>query len=38
MGDLALLIAPRPLIVVAGKKDTIFPIKGVRETYALKNL
>lgn len=35
MGDLALLIAPRPLIVVAGKKDTIFPIKGVRETYAL---
>lgn len=33
MGDLAGLIAPRPLIVVAGRKDAIFPIKGVIETY-----
>ena len=33
MGDLAGLIAPRALIVVAGKKDPIFPIKGVREAF-----
>lgn len=29
MPDLAALIAPRPLIVVAGKDDGIFPIAGV---------
>ena len=34
MGDLAGLIAPRPLIVVAGREDNIFPIKGVEETFA----
>ncbi|NLF00067.1 MAG: hypothetical protein GX601_03730 [Anaerolineales bacterium] len=34
MGDLAGLIAPRPLIVVAGQEDPIFPIAGVEETYA----
>lgn len=33
MGDLACLIAPRPLVVVAGKEDEIFPIKGVRSTF-----
>jgi len=33
MGDLAGLIAPRPLIVVAGREDGIFPIKAVYETY-----
>jgi hypothetical protein len=33
MGDLACLIAPRPLVVVAGRQDDISPIKGVRETF-----
>ena len=33
MGDLAGLIAPRPLLVMAGEKDPIFPIKGVQETF-----
>jgi len=33
MGDLACLIAPRPLIVVAGRDDDIFPIEGVEETF-----
>lgn len=31
MQDLACLIAPRKLIVIAGKYDGIFPIHGVRE-------
>ncbi len=35
MGDLSCLIAPRPLVVVAGEHDPIFPIAAVRETYAL---
>lgn len=29
MPDLAALVAPRPLILVAGKDDAIFPIEGV---------
>lgn len=33
MGDLAGLIAPRKLIVAAGKRDTIFPIDGVKGAY-----
>jgi len=33
IGDLAGLIAPRPLVVVAGKQDEIFPIAGVRSEY-----
>jgi cephalosporin-C deacetylase-like acetyl esterase len=33
MGDLACLIAPRPLVVVAGRQDEIFPIQGVKETF-----
>ena len=33
MGDLAGLIAPRPLIVVAGCDDEIFPIGGVQEAF-----
>ena len=33
MGDLAGLIAPRPLVVVAGKDDPIFPIAAVEETF-----
>ena len=33
MQDLACLIAPRVLTVIAGKKDDIFPIEGVRKGY-----
>ena len=33
MEDLAGLIVPRYLIIVAGKKDTIFPIQGVRKAF-----
>lgn len=35
MGELAGLIASRPLIVVAGKEDSIFPIDGVKENFEL---
>lgn len=39
MGDLAGLIAPSSLVVVAGKEDPIFPIDGVQEAFsAAKNL
>jgi hypothetical protein len=34
VGDLAGLIAPRNLVVVAGKEDDIFPIKGVKRAFA----
>jgi hypothetical protein len=27
------LFAPRPVVIVAGKKDQIFPIKAVREAF-----
>jgi dienelactone hydrolase len=33
MGDLAALIAPRPFRVVAGERDPIFPITGVRQQF-----
>jgi cephalosporin-C deacetylase-like acetyl esterase len=33
MADLAGLIAPRPLIMVAGRDDPIFPLKGVEEAF-----
>jgi cephalosporin-C deacetylase-like acetyl esterase len=33
LGDLACLIAPRPLVVVAGSEDNIFPIEGVHEAF-----
>jgi dienelactone hydrolase len=33
LGDLACLIAPRPLVVVAGRDDRIFPIAGVHEAF-----
>jgi hypothetical protein len=33
MADLAVLIAPRPLVVVAGREDKIFPIRGVEEAF-----
>jgi cephalosporin-C deacetylase-like acetyl esterase len=34
MGDLALLIVPRPMIVVCGRDDEIFPLPGVRREFA----
>lgn len=34
MSDLAGLIAPRPLIVVAGRQDPIFPYAGVLRSFA----
>jgi dienelactone hydrolase len=33
MGDLAGLIAPRPLLIVSGKKDEIFPYSGVQKAF-----
>ena len=33
MGELAALLAPRPMRVIAGERDPIFPIAGVREQY-----
>lgn len=33
MGDLAALIAPRPLRLIAGERDPIFPIEGTRQQY-----
>lgn len=35
MGDLAVMIAPKKLVVVSGNQDNIFPIHGVRETYGI---
>jgi len=35
MGDLAGLIAPRPLLLVTGAQDRIFPIDAVRGTFRL---
>ena len=34
MGDLAGLIAPRKLIIIAGKDDPYFLLKGVKDSYA----
>ena len=34
MGDIGGLIAPRPLIVVNGREDDIFPEAGVKEAFA----
>jgi dienelactone hydrolase len=33
MGDLAGLIAPRPLVIVSGREDPIFPQRGVQKAY-----
>jgi pimeloyl-ACP methyl ester carboxylesterase len=33
MSDIMGLFAPRPVVIVAGKEDTIFPIAGVRKAY-----
>ena len=32
MGDLGCLIAPRPVVVVCGVEDKIFPLHGVEES------
>lgn len=34
MEDLSALIAPRKLVTINGKKDEIFPIEGVRKSFA----
>lgn len=33
MADIMGLFAPKPLVIVAGKQDAIFPIKGVRKAF-----
>jgi len=33
MADVMGLFAPRPLVIVAGRTDSIFPIRGVREAF-----
>lgn len=33
MGDLSCLIAPRPIVVVAGLNDPIFPVNAVKQTF-----
>lgn len=33
MGDLAVMIAPKKLVVVCGKEDDIFPLHGVHKTF-----
>lgn len=35
MGDIGGLMAPRPLVVVCGKDDPIFPINGVEKSFEL---
>ena len=35
MGDLAVMIAPKKLVVVSGERDPIFPLHGVREVYGV---
>lgn len=35
MGDLAVMMAPKKLVVVCGEKDDIFPLHGVRETFGI---
>lgn len=35
MGDVGCLIAPRPLIVVCGVEDELFPLSGVEKSYAI---
>lgn len=34
MADIAGLFAPRPLLVIAGRDDGIFPLRGVEEAFA----
>lgn len=35
MGDLGVLIAPRPFVLVCGEQDPIFPLPGVKESFAV---
>ncbi|MBI3973357.1 MAG: hypothetical protein HY332_18965 [Chloroflexi bacterium] len=35
MGDIAALIAPTPLPIEAGKRDTGFPLSGAQEGYSI---
>ena len=35
MGDLAVMIAPKKLVVVCGKDDDIFPLPAVRQTFGI---
>lgn len=35
MGDLAGLIAPRPLVIVNGREDNIFPYDGAKKTFEI---
>ncbi|MGN1347114.1 MAG: alpha/beta hydrolase family protein [Eubacteriales bacterium] len=35
MGDLAVMIAPKKLVVVCGRNDPIFPLKGVEESFGI---
>ena len=35
MGDMAVMIAPKKLVVVTGDEDPIFPIAGVEKSYAI---
>ena len=33
-GDILGLAAPKPMVVIAGETDSIFPIEGTREAFA----
>ncbi|GHV26530.1 hypothetical protein FACS18948_2410 [Clostridia bacterium] len=35
MGDMAGMIAPRPLVIDSGRDDTIYPLHGVKKAYAI---
>lgn len=35
MGDLAVMIAPKKLVVLCGREDDIFPLHGVQSSYAV---
>ena len=34
MGDMAGMVAPRPMVVVAGATDELFPLRGVHAAFA----
>ena len=33
MSDIAALVAPRPMLVISGSKDEIFPIEATKRAY-----
>jgi hypothetical protein len=33
MGDLAAMVAPRPMLFIAGEHDTIYPVAGTYQQY-----